>query len=120
MDNNIVNPHRIVILMVCGVPGVGKTYLSNKLINQFKTKENIKSFYFNFDEIFVKDSFNDQNNKFDLLKFKASRIKLFEKFKLKMNDLFENSKDTSILIIDDNFYFKSMRKPYFKFAKINS
>ena len=109
MDNNT----RFIVILICGVPGVGKTYLTNKLNSKLNTIDT-KTVPIIFDQIFIQ-SF-DNKEKFDLLKFKESRIKFFEKFRLVVNDMIDNSKQTNIIILDDNFYFKSMRKPFYKFA----
>jgi tRNA uridine 5-carbamoylmethylation protein Kti12 len=170
---NISNKEIFVILL-CGIPGVGKTYFTQILKNKFENEEVLKNkdnFFtenhnekvynflhiLNFDKILL-EKFNQDNisqncknqneysyeedcerkkilleQKFDLgfilNNFKNCRKELFERFKNKIDEVINRRSSVSnkdfilgqseryFIILDDNFYFKSMRKPFFKYCK---
>jgi tRNA uridine 5-carbamoylmethylation protein Kti12 len=119
MNKNIENPENIYVVLLCGIPGVGKTFFSSYFRTQFNSGNVI---YFNFDELFYENA--KTNNMFyslDLTKFKITRNEFFSLFKNKLEELItanSSLSNTNIFLIDDNFYFKSMRKPYYKLCKL--
>ena len=92
----------IWVMMVGGVPGVGKTFLSKRILNEYNNIFDI--LYLNFDMI---ENINGDN----YLQYQQMR----NDYLLKINDIFSNidnhikSKDL-LVILDDNFFLKSMRK----------
>ena len=90
------------VMMVGGVPGVGKTFLSKRTLNEYNNIFDI--LYLNFDMI---ENINGDN----YLQYQQMR----NDYLLKINDIFSNidnhikSKDL-LVILDDNFFLKSMRK----------
>ena len=99
----------INVILLCGVPGVGKTYFTKILEEKFYyTKDKINSelniIKFNFDELFLKNSilFPNSNtniieaeNKFklNLTNFKKIRKDYFNNFKDKIEEIIQNQYD---------------------------
>ena len=107
-----MNEKNIFVLLIGGIPGGGKTYLSNKIISEYQNIYEIK--YLNFDLI-------ENINKDNYLQYQQMR----NDYLLKIQEIFDNeinyfannntsnnnSNNKSLLIIlDDNFFLKSMRK----------
>ena len=100
MDLNEEN--KIFFLLLGGIPGIGKTYLSNKIILEYKDKYEIK--YLNFDSL-------ENINKDNYLQYQQMRTDYLLKIKEILTELTEKICNKSFLIIlDDNFFLKSMRK----------
>ena len=94
----------IFIMIIGGVPGVGKSFLSNKICTEYKNIFEIK--YLNFDSI-------ENINKDNYLQYQQMR----NDYLLKIREIFRdiNDFDTKnlLVILDDNFFLKSMRKKIF-------
>ena len=60
------------VILLCGIPGSGKSYLANKLWEYYTKVKNYKTILINFDEIFINKSKN--NDKLDLEKFKEETL----------------------------------------------
>ena len=93
----------IFILLIGGIPGIGKTYLANKVISEYKDIYNIK--YLNFDLI-------ENINKDNYLQYQQMRNDYLLKIKEILNKINDITIDNKLLLIilDDNFFLKSMRK----------
>uniref|UniRef100_A0A0K0FL43 L-seryl-tRNA(Sec) kinase (inferred by orthology to a human protein) n=1 Tax=Strongyloides venezuelensis TaxID=75913 RepID=A0A0K0FL43_STRVS len=91
----------MALFLICGIPGSGKSYFCNLLIAKIN---NIK--YYSFDD------FIQTNSQFRNDDCRNNRIK-WENYVKK--DIEESEFD--MVIVEDNFWFKSMRKPFVKFAK---
>jgi len=150
MESKIISKGDIYTVLICGIPGVGKSFFSKILINYFEnrnlSKENMfyETFYFSFDEIFfltdINTSITNTENNIntdilsydnqmkiilDLSKYKPKRKEFLEKYIEKAQEIINNRKIKNIsnkiikyvFIIDDNFYLKSMKKPFFKFCR---
>lgn len=177
-----ISTKEIFVILLCGVPGVGKSYFTEIFQNKFKNEEDLKTknnmlnqsqkkhfsnfvHIINFDKL-LHEKFNHnhslknyieynsessqelefQNNSFNYEKkfdlefilnnFRNSRKEYFELFQNKIEELIKNDfncydndnnnqfelnyLETSkrhFIVLDDNFYFKSMRKPFFKYCK---
>ena len=97
------NGKHIFILLIGGIPGIGKSYLANKISLENKDFYDIK--YLNFDLI-------ENINKDNYLHYQQMR----NDYLLKILDILNNINNIMIdnksllIILDDNFFLKSMRK----------
>jgi tRNA uridine 5-carbamoylmethylation protein Kti12 len=134
-------------ILLCGLPGVGKTYFSHLLKRMLE--KNIYSninlvFLFNFDDFLFnpekkinlyKNNLQDTElkshffkfEKFDFTTYSKKRKEFFNFIKEKLeNQIVPDYTSGKIFmaktffIIDDNFYLKSMRKPFFKLTNLLS
>ena len=97
-----MNEKNIFVLLIGGIPGGGKTYLSNKIISEYKDIYEIK--YLNFDLI-------ENINKDNYLQYQQMRNDYLLKIQEILDKQIKFVKNKSLLIIlDDNFFLKSMRK----------
>ena len=97
------NKKDIFILLIGGIPGIGKSYLAHKIISEYKEIYDIK--YLNFDLL-------ENINKDNYLQYQQMR----NDYLLKINEIFKDINNINInnkalfIILDDNFFLKSMRK----------
>ena len=112
METNIKS---IFLLLIGGVPGIGKSFLSTKILMEYKDEYEIK--YLNFD--------NEENiNKENYLQYQQMRNDYLLKVKEIFNDI-NNINKSLLIILDDNFFLKSMRKKIYnsfldKIIELNS
>jgi tRNA uridine 5-carbamoylmethylation protein Kti12 len=147
MEGNYTNFNSdLNFILLCGLPGVGKTYFSHLLKTMLE--KNIYSninlvFLFNFDDFLFnpEKKFNLYNNsqetelksqlfkieKFDFTTYNKKRKEFFNFIKEKLeNQIVPDYKKgkmfmtKTFFIIDDNFYLRSMRKPFFKLSNFLS
>ena len=97
------NEKNVFIILIGGIPGIGKTYLANKIISEYKDIYDIK--YLNFDLI-------ENINKDNYLQYQQMRNDYLLKMQEILNTIDDISKDNNslLIILDDNFFLKSMRK----------
>lgn len=100
MNINENEKKEIFILLIGGVPAIGKSFLSKKILNEFSDIYEIK--YLNFDSI-------ENINKNNYLQYQQMRTDYLNKTKEILSNINLFSKST-IIILDDNFFLKSMRK----------
>ena len=96
----------IFTFLICGIPGIGKSYFCQKLIKDIeeKNKKNFEIYYLSFDKI---ENINENN----YLQFQQMRDDFLIIFNEKINYCLENLNHKNYLILlDDNFFLKSMRK----------
>ena len=114
------NLKKIFILCVGGVPASGKSFLAEKICAQFKNAFDIK--YLNFDKI-------ENINKDNYLQYQQMRNDYLLKIKEILTDINNNNEINNnkeiMIILDDNFFLKSMRKKIFnsfmdKIIELNS
>jgi hypothetical protein len=94
----------IFIMIIGGVPGVGKSFLSNKICTEYKNIFEIK--YLNFDSI-------ENINKNNYLQYQQMRNDYLVKIKEIFRDINDFDTKNLLVILDDNFFLKSMRKKIF-------
>ena len=94
----------IFIMIIGGVPGVGKSFLSNKICTEYKNIFEIK--YLNFDSI-------ENINKDNYLQYQQMRNDYLVKIKEIFRDINDFGTKNLLVILDDNFFLKSMRKKIF-------
>ena len=94
----------IFIMIIGGVPGVGKSFLSNKICTEYKNIFEIK--YLNFDSI-------ENINKDNYLQYQQMRNDYLVKIKEIFRDINDFDTNNLLVILDDNFFLKSMRKKIF-------
>ena len=91
-------------MIIGGVPGVGKSFLSNKICTEYKNIFEIK--YLNFDSI-------ENINKDNYLQYQQMRNDYLVKIKEIFRDINDFDTKNLLVILDDNFFLKSMRKKIF-------
>ena len=94
----------IFIMIIGGIPGVGKSFLSNKICTEYKNIFEIK--YLNFDSI-------ENINKDNYLQYQQMRNDYLVKIKEIFRDINDFDTKNLLVILDDNFFLKSMRKKIF-------
>ena len=94
----------IFIMIIGGVPGVGHSFLSNKISTEYKNIFEIK--YLNFDSI-------ENINKDNYLQYQQMRNDYLVKIKEIFRDINDFDTKNLLVILDDNFFLKSMRKKIF-------
>ena len=94
----------IFIMIIGGVPGIGKSFLSNKICTEYKNIFEIK--YLNFDSI-------ENINKDNYLQYQQMRNDYLVKIKEIFRDINDFDTKNLLVILDDNFFLKSMRKKIF-------
>ena len=105
MESQVKN---IFIILVGGIPGIGKSFLSNKICEIYKDLCQIK--YLNFDKV-------ENINKDNYLQYQQMRDDYLLKIKSILDDIenIVNNNKSLIVILDDNFFLKSMRKKIYNF-----
>ena len=94
----------IFIMIIGGVPGVGKSFLANKICTEYKNIFEIK--YLNFDSI-------ENINKDNYLQYQQMRNDYLVKIREIFRDINDFDTKNLLVILDDNFFLKSMRKKIF-------
>ncbi|RZF34878.1 hypothetical protein LSTR_LSTR012875 [Laodelphax striatellus] len=122
--------NKICILLMIGLPGSGKTYLTNFLINHFKNSNlNFKCrvLPFSYDELMPNLEASSCENVKDKRKQILNTVQdVIEKIKIRNNVESatvdnrppKSSNIPTLLVIDDNMYYRSMRYEYFKLSKL--
>ena len=113
METNLKS---IFIIIIGGIPAIGKTFLSKQIILELKDEYEIK--YLNFD-------YEENINKDNYLQYQQMRNDYLLKAKEIFNEFNNISKQNLLIILDDNFFLKSMRKKIFnsfmdKIIELNS
>jgi len=97
-----LDKNNIFIILIGGIPAIGKSYLSSKILSEYKDIYDIK--YLNFDLI-------ENINKDNYLQYQQMRNDYLLKIKEIFNDPnINNNSKPLMIILDDNFFLKSMRK----------
>lgn len=103
----------ICLVILVGIPGAGKTVLS-KYISEKLLDEKTKIFNISYDDYETKECYKTEL-------YKSFRTKIYKEVETLVknlndcNNLIENSR--FIIVIDDNMYYRSMRRCYFNLAK---
>ena len=116
MESQVKN---IFIILIGGIPGIGKSFLSNKICEIYKDLCQIK--YLNFDKV-------ENINKDNYLQYQQMRDDYLLKIKSildDINNIVNNNNKSTLVILDDNFFLKSMRKKIYnslmdKIIELNS
>ncbi len=91
-----------VVVLLCGLPGAGKSYLIQKLID--RVPEGIEVILISLDSVW------EDQKVFDHERWKAARVKALETVE---THLISHQKQSNIVIfVDDNMFYRSMRKKY--------
>ena len=97
-----LDKNNIFIILIGGIPAIGKSYLSFKILSEYKDIYDIK--YLNFDLI-------ENINKDNYLQYQQMRNDYLLKIKELLNNInIDNNSKPLVIILDDNFFLKSMRK----------
>ena len=116
MESQVKN---IFIILIGGIPGIGKSFLSNNICEIYKDLCQIK--YLNFDKV-------ENINKDNYLQYQQMRDDYLLKIKDILDDIeniVNNNNKSTLVILDDNFFLKSMRKKIYnslmdKIIELNS
>ena len=105
----------IFIILIGGIPGIGKSFLANKII-EYKNEYEIK--YLSFDSV-------ENINKDNYFQFQQMRDDYLKKIKEIFDNINTINAQSLLIILDDNFFLKSMRKKIYnslinKIIKLNS
>ena len=109
---------KIFLIIIGGIPGIGKSFLAERICSEYKNIFDIK--YLNFDKI-------ENINKDNYLQYQQMR----NDYLLKVKEIFNSINNNCVLnksimiILDDNFFLKSMRKKIYnllidKIIELNS
>ena len=109
---------KIFLIIIGGIPGIGKSFLAERISSEYKNIFDIK--YLNFDKI-------ENINKDNYLQYQQMR----NDYLLKVKEIFNSINNNCVLnksimiILDDNFFLKSMRKKIYnllidKIIELNS
>ena len=112
------NKKKIFLIIIGGIPGIGKSFLAERICSEYKNIFDIK--YLNFDKI-------ENINKDNYLQYQQMR----NDYLLKVKEIFNSINNNCVLnksimiILDDNFFLKSMRKKIYnllidKIIELNS
>ena len=99
--------YKIYTFLICGIPAIGKSFFCKKLIEEIKKENqlnyNLEIIYLSFDKI---ENINENN----YLQFQQMRDDFLKKYKETIDFCFKNINKNYFIILDDNFFLKSMRK----------
>ena len=109
---------KIFLIIIGGIPGIGKSFLAERICSEYKNIFDIR--YLNFDKI-------ENINKDNYLQYQQMR----NDYLLKVKEIFNSINNNCVLnksimiILDDNFFLKSMRKKIYnllidKIIELNS
>ena len=109
---------KIFLIIIGGIPGIGKSFLAERICSEYKNIFDIR--YLNFDKI-------ENINKDNYLQYQQMR----NDYLLKIKEIFNSINNNCVLnksimiILDDNFFLKSMRKKIYnllidKIIELNS
>lgn len=109
---------KIFLIVIGGIPGIGKSFLAERICSEYKNIFDIR--YLNFDKI-------ENINKDNYLQYQQMR----NDYLLKVKEIFNSINNNCVLnksimiILDDNFFLKSMRKKIYnllidKIIELNS
>ena len=109
---------KIFLIIIGGIPGIGKSFLAERICSEYKNIFDIR--YLNFDKI-------ENINKDNYLQYQQMR----NDYLLKVKEIFNCINNNCVLnksimiILDDNFFLKSMRKKIYnllidKIIELNS
>lgn len=102
---------KICLVVLMGLPGAGKTTLCKQLIRKLESIEFYKTYMIEFDNILME--FTDEDCYKKLRKqAHTSTEQIIESIKS-----LPNEQRKSVIFIDDNMYYSSMRYEYYKLAR---
>ena len=104
-----------MILLICGLPASGKSTLSRALTQAFQSDHWIVQ-HLEIDALY-EHSFEDAPPSFSPSHWKAARQQALDQTKTHLARVCSGSQQRSVLILDDNFYYKSMRKPFLRLTR---
>jgi len=106
-----------LVLLLVGLPGVGKSTLCEQLRAEFEALDlHVRTFSFDEEEDRVLVESGAAGAKpptFDPDAWRRARRNVYERVASEV----PNASARSVLLLDDNFYLRSMRKPYFALAR---
>lgn len=91
-----------VVVLLCGLPGSGKSFLTQKLID--KTPEGIDVIRISLDSVW------EDQKVFDRERWKAARLKALQTVETQL--ISQRSTGSLVIFVDDNMFYRSMRKKY--------
>ena len=119
MEQNNNNNLSLYTILICGVPAIGKSFLC----------ENIKKLFNNDNLICLNFDKYSEINKDNYFQYQQMRNDYLNNYNNKLNNILNNNINNNLkdifILLDDNFYLKSMRKKIFisfmdKYYSINN
>ncbi|KAF0684416.1 Aste57867_23599 [Aphanomyces stellatus] len=101
------------VLVLCGLPGGGKSTLSRRFAAHFCTYS-VECFC--YDDLFVDAAASSPDQPFRPDEWRALRASVLEKLDQRLLALQDTTSTQHILVLDDNMYYRSMRKRVFRLA----
>ncbi|TNV74997.1 hypothetical protein FGO68_gene16181 [Halteria grandinella] len=95
-----------IIVLLVGIPASGKTHLSQQLDDSFKNQVRLIEY-----DMIERELLDGQTG-FDASIWQKARQIAYEKCRQAID-----TDKTQLVILDDNFYYKSMRKPYYSLSR---
>lgn len=109
----------IAIVVLCGIPGVGKSTFSVKLRNVLNSSfESNLCAIVEFDNLFETNQNEEKSNSiiFDPNLWQNTRMQSLLSTESEIQRCINDNEDR-IIIIDDNMYYRSMRRSFFQIAR---
>ena len=99
--------YKVYTFLICGIPAIGKSFFCKKLIEEIKKENQLN---YNFDIIYLSFDKIENINENNYLQFQQMRDDFLKKYKETIDFCFKNINKNYFIILDDNFFLKSMRK----------
>ena len=106
---------RACLILVCGLPGSGKTSFSRALVEQGGL--GARWVHFCYDE--VEQQMRSEQSKFDPEAWQQARAKVASDVR-SMLEACSASEERMVIVLDDNMYYRSMRKRWYHLCRETS
>ncbi|KAF0707139.1 hypothetical protein AaE_013751 [Aphanomyces astaci] len=108
-----------VVLVLCGLPGAGKSSFCRALASHCQSNDTMSIEWICYDDIFD-DSRGHDNEKFDPSTWRDLRMAVVDRVQSSLRSLAVNAvgKPLLVFLLDDNMYYRSMRKRFHQLAQI--
>ena len=100
--------YKVYTFLICGIPAIGKSFFCKKLIEEIKKENQLN---YNFEVIHLSFDNIENINQNNYLQFQQMRDDFLKKYNETIDFCFKNINNKNFyIILDDNFFLKSMRK----------
>lgn len=104
------------LLLVAGLPGVGKTTLCGRLEEELRSRDPaIEVVRVTFDA--VEADLRAGTTEWDVEAWRSARVAAFAACQRALCAPLDSRAFRRLVLVDDNFYYRSMRKPFFQMAR---
>jgi len=110
----------VAVILVIGLPGAGKSTLCKQLqqshalhrnLVRMSGKDPVTIRWISFDKIEKEDFGNVQDSEFDAIRWKTARAHV-QQMVSELRESAPESTSLEVVLLDDNFYYNSMRKKF--------